>query len=68
MKVYLVTSSDDYIGWGVSMDVNGIFSSINLAEKWISNHKEVIYPEITEMTVDNPDHEQEGYPGVWYEE
>lgn len=36
MKLYLVTAQDETIGWGVSMDVNGIFSTRELADIWIS--------------------------------
>lgn len=68
MKLYLVTAQDETIGWGVSMDVNGIFSSRELADIWISEHPEIGYPDITEMTVDHPENEPDSYPGVWYEE
>lgn len=68
MKLYLVTAQDLTIRWGVGMDVNGIFSSKELADAWISEHPEIGYPDVTEMTVDHPENEQYGYPGVLYVE
>ena len=68
MKLYLVTAQDLTIWCGVDMGVNGIFSSRELALAWISEHPEIGYPDITEMTVNHPENEPDGYPGVWYEE
>lgn len=68
MKLYLVTSQDKNIIYGDSLYVDGIFSSRELADIWISEHPEIGYPDITEMTVDHPENEPDSYPGVLYEE
>ncbi|MBZ1530701.1 hypothetical protein [Leuconostoc mesenteroides] len=68
MKLYLVTSQDKNIIYGDSLYVDGIFSSRELADIWISEHPEVGYQDITEMTLDHPENETDGYPGVYYEE
>lgn len=67
MKLYLVTSQDSHIMYRDSLYVKGIFSSIELADIWISEHPDIGYPDLTEMTVDHPENETDGYPGIWYE-
>lgn len=68
MKLYLVTSQDSHIMYGDSLYVQGIFSSIELADIWISEHPDIGYPDVTEMTVDHPENETDAYPSVYYEE